>query len=486
VGGGGQDEGAGVDGQALAVAADEAEQVDLLAAAAAAAKTAGRLVRAEELLRRALALARKGDDRTQMAKVTAALGNVIDGAFRPEEAVALLDPAVTEFADLDAGVLAELKKNLGSALTTTSDAVTTGDLRRGLALFEEVPETDERRAMHPLIAATAVVKGNAIALLGRRREAVAVMTMARDLASEHGLTDIRLRALGNLVAARAELDLRAGLDSLKDAIAVARKSGHRGSLLTNVGNFGYTAFGAGDWDEALALMTPYLEEDLAPRDRLLIVNNMSVIRASRGEDVSEGLAELKRLGEQMGGNWELFLADPAANAAMAAGDFSGAAGLYMKIADDDLWQAPEYLYRTWRALMWDGAVDQARAALTRFDDVGADGPVVDARRATMKAGLAAAEGRSAEALALYREALDRWRTVHGVWDESLAGVDMVTLLDPAEPDVAGVIASTRAILQRLRAQPYLERLAAAVGAHGRQTPAPTRLSAARAEVAVTD
>jgi class 3 adenylate cyclase/tetratricopeptide (TPR) repeat protein len=465
--------------QALAVAADEAEQVDLLGKAALAARIAGRLARAEELLRRAEALARQVGDRAQIAYVTGQLGNVLGVQFRPSEAVELLEPAVAEYTDLDDGIVAELKMYLARALVSSSDP------RRALALLEDVLETAERRAMVPLIASAAIAKGNALLQIGRRRESIAVTMMARDLATEHGLTDVAMRALGNVIVARAELDLRAGLDSLRDAIAVASKRGQRASVLNSVGNFGYQGFVAGEWDEALKLMTPYLEEDIAARDRLVIMGNLLVIRASRGEDVTDALAELKRLGQQMSGTWQLFVADPEANAALAAGDLVRAREVYTEIANDDLGQAPEYVYRAVRAALWQGDLDNARALLRRFDETGADGPVVDARRATMKAGIAAAEGRSSEALPLYGEALDRWRTVHGRWDEALTGVDMVSLLNPAEPEVAAVIAPTRAILERLQARPFLERLDAAV-ARVAGRPLPATRPATRAEVAVTD
>ena len=64
-------------------------------------------------------------------------------------------------------------------------------------------------------------------------------------------------------------------------------------------------------------------------------------------------------------------------------------------------------------------------------------------------------------MALYREALRGWRATHAVWDEALTGLDMALLLDPADPEVAAVIESTREILERLGAKPYLERLNAA-------------------------
>lgn len=113
------------------------------------------------------------------------------------------------------------------------------------------------------------------------------------------------------------------------------------------------------------------------------------------------------------------------------------------------------------------------------------GPINEARRATIDAGLAALKGRSDEALALYREALRGWRDVSSVWDELLSGIDMATLLDPAEPEVAAVVASTRTILERLRARPYLEKLDAAVARTPRGTTQAARVPA-RPEVAVTD
>jgi len=71
-----------------------------------------------------------------------------------------------------------------------------------------------------------------------------------------------------------------------------------------------------------------------------------------------------------------------------------------------------------------------------------------------------------EAMALYREALAGWRETNAGWDEVLTGLDMAELLDPADPEVAGVLASTRQILEGLGAKPYLARLDAAMARTG--------------------
>ena len=82
---------------------------------------------------------------------------------------------------------------------------------------------------------------------------------------------------------------------------------------------------------------------------------------------------------------------------------------------------------------------------------------------TIRAGLAALEGRAADALGQYREALRGWHDLGLAWDEALTGIDMATLLEPSEAEVRAAAESSRQILVRLGAKPFLERLDAAMG-----------------------
>jgi hypothetical protein len=66
-------------------------------------------------------------------------------------------------------------------------------------------------------------------------------------------------------------------------------------------------------------------------------------------------------------------------------------------------------------------------------------------------------------MVLYREVLRGLRDVGQRWDEALVGIDMATLLDPSDPYVRSVVESTREILVRLGAKPFVERLDAAMG-----------------------
>jgi tetratricopeptide (TPR) repeat protein len=281
------------------------------------------------------------------------------------------------------------------------------------------------------------------------------------------------------------VDQAASLESWREQLALARKHGQRGLLINGVGNLGYAAFLAGAWDEALAEMDVFLAEEIAPNSRLLILNNALIIRASRGETIEAGLAEMASLGRSMSGNWEQFLQDPTANDALARGDLGKARDAFAAIFETDPGNS-EYALRTARPALWAGDAADATTQLKRLEESGAYGPVADARLATVRAGLAALAGRTTEALALYRDALRNWRETHSVWDEALTGVDMAQLLDPAEPEVAAAVKSTRAILERLGARPYIERLDAAAGRAQSARVGRTALETSVAEAAVTE
>ena len=100
---------------------------------------------------------------------------------------------------------------------------------------------------------------------------------------------------------------------------------------------------------------------------------------------------------------------------------------------------------------------------------------------TFRAGIAAMDGRRADAVAGYREAIRGWHAAGLPFDEALAVVDMASVLGPTEREMAeapSLIEDARATLARLRATPFLERLDV------RPSGGPTRSSVA-AEVSAT-
>jgi hypothetical protein len=83
-------------------------------------------------------------------------------------------------------------------------------------------------------------------------------------------------------------------------------------------------------------------------------------------------------------------------------------------------------------------------------------------RRTIRAGLAALEGRPGDALAAFREALAGWRDLGSPWREALTAITMATLLEPTDPEVRAAAEAAREILVRLGAAPFIARLDAAL------------------------
>ena len=467
--------------QALTVTTDPAEQADMLKQAAEASRSIGHYEHAEDLLRRASDLLRGLGDRPGVVDAEGLLAVILGMEMKLDEQHDRATAVIEEFKDLaDLPALDVVRLQLARAVFGR------GDSSRALLMIDAVLTSAERRDHLHLITRALILKANCLLDLGRRREGFGVTKLVRDIATENGMIDDVLRSTNNLGGMYSELDVRVSLDLYREALALARRTGHRGALNQLVGNIGYAGFLTGEWDYALSELEPVLASGTEPRDALVLLNNHLLLLAARGESVEEGLNELTRLGKDMSGlQWHLFVADPDANAGLANGDLERAKKSFLEVAESDASQASEYFYRATRPALWSRDLDEARRLSQLAIDAGGYGPIIAARKQAVRAGVAALEGRSAEALALYREALNGWRQTGAVWDEALTGLDMAELLDPADPEIADVLASTRSILERLRAKPYLERLESAA-ARSTGSAKPTSRKPLKAEVAVAE
>jgi class 3 adenylate cyclase/tetratricopeptide (TPR) repeat protein len=446
--------------QALTVTTDPAEEADLLERAGEAAGTAARHDRAESVLRRAVEVRRQMGDRLGAARATAALGWVLLSAGTWESALALLEAASTEFADLAPDpVVATLDGHLARAY------VDTGDSARAIVAAERALEHAEQRDLLPIVTQGLIVKGLGLGNIGRKREGIALIGAAEDLARENGMQQ---ELLGSLVVGgyvKGDLDLMAALENYREGLALARRLGHRNLMLRFVNNLGYTAFLAGDWDGALAELESALAEDLQRGDRIVILCNALIIHACRGESVADGIVEAERLiGDVLDAGNRIVILDVEGNARLADGRLEESATAWRALAEMDRSQASEFRYRAARPALWRLDRGAAEADLEALDAIGVHGRVADLRRLTIRAGLAALEARAAEALAGYRDALRGWRALRLPWDEALTVIDMATLLDPTQPEILAAGELAREFLSRVRATPFLARLDAALGA----------------------
>jgi hypothetical protein len=268
-----------------------------------------------------------------------------------------------------------------------------------------------------------------------------------------------------------------GLASARTGITLARRLGGRRFLTISVGNGVGCAIRTGDWPWALAELESTLTEDFDGVDRLYTLESSASLRTLRGEPVEDLIAEMESIvgtSDEPGTVSAIWLArvfvalssGRLRDAREASHRTSGLVAEYLPIA----------LAVSARAALWMGDASGAAGDLAELDGSGAHGPAIDADRKTIRAGIAALEGRSAEAVPIYREALRAWRDLGLAWDEALCGLDMATLLDPSEPEVRGAGESSREILVRLGAKPFIARLDAATS----RPAADTVTSAARA------
>ncbi len=443
--------------QALTVTREASDQADLLEKAGLSADAAGRVDQAEGFLHRAVELHRQNDDRLAVVRATAALGRAMLNGTRYPAAVQLLEDAAHENRDLwpDPAVV-KLSSHLVAGYAWKQ-------YERAVALAESVLTAAEHAGDLPTIAQTLASKGSALGNLGRLREAIAIFHGAEELARANGLNRILLMALNSGGYHTGEVDPTAALKKFREGLVLSRRTGNRDFMLEFINNVGYTAFLAGDWDGALAELDGALAGDLDSHQRNSLLGNALIIRACRGESVADGLAEMNALvGDSTNPYLLVMLLDTTGNAAMAEGRLEEARAAWRRIAEISPSQAPSAIYSAAHAAIWSRDLAAVRADSEAIDATGVHGGTVEVRRATIRAAVAALEGRASDALALYREAIRGWRELRLQWDEALTAIDMVTVLDPREPEVRQVAASSREILVRLGAAPFVARLDAAL------------------------
>ena len=440
--------------QALTVATDRADRADLLERAGEEARAAARVGRAESLLRAAVALRRESGDRPATSRATAALGRALLDARRFDDALALLEPAAAEFADLfpdPADVF--LEAQLARAYFLHEEP------RRAIEAAERVLEAADHADLLEILADTLVTRGSALGSLGRLREGIGVIEIGEKISRARGDTDTLMRALNNRCAYLFDVEPSASTEVAREGLALARTVGDRGAILLFLNHQGWAAVLSGDPDGALAAWESSLAEDPEAADRMWPLEGIIWVRAMRGGDVSEPLREHEGLAAQLtDSRMRAGPLDLSAFRAFSAGRLAESQQAWRAAAAMDAETAPLAFAQAARAALWDGDAPAAAIDLAAIEATGQHAPIIDLRRQVIRAGLAALDGRPADALAIYRECLRAWRDLGLAWDEALCGIDVATLLDPAEPEVRAAAERAREILVRLEARPFIERL----------------------------
>ena len=444
--------------QALSVTTDPADQALLLERAGRSASLAADHDAAERYLVRATDIYRGLGDRPATARTIAELGAALIDGMRHGRTLAILEPAAAEFADLvgDPGAIA-LDSQLARALFLGRQH------QRGVEVADRALAAAERGDLVALVADTLVTRGSALSMLGRSYEGVGAIRTGIDLAQANGLTEITQRGLGNLCFYVMNSDVRGAFDAARTALALAVRRGDRTYGAFTLVNATEAAIDTGDWDWAQREVETAMETAPGGVEQAHLTYCRLIIGSLRGEGQAEEAGWLERY---FGAADEEMVREAIPEmrfwVAFGAGRLSDAHDAAMEYGHVLPAEASYIFFYAAICALWERDGERAAAALAALDATGVHGRVVDMDRRTIRAGLAALEGRTADALSAFREALGGWRDLGSPWRETLTAITMATLLEPADPEVRAAAEIAREILVRLEAAPFIARLDAAL------------------------
>jgi len=459
--------------QAIEVTADPRELADLHRRAVAAATEIGAADIAMDHAQGVLDVIRPTGDRAATMSALALLSSTISRVLiDPQRATTVAQQAWDEFSDLaDTHEGAELMEAMAWATGLSNNNPT------NMEWIERLLVTSERLDYTNYIASALMGKGAALIKVDRSREGLLLVQGGHRMAIERNEPDVEWRGRVLLTFFDQFGDPAAGLALAREGLEIARRRGSARYAWGMTGNGTVCALRVGEWDWARALLDDMLGGEGLDIGRTELLSDRAVFKAVHGEDPSADLAaaadERAEITDPQYESYELWARSWAA---IATGDLRKA------VADADGSAARTDYFRAlvWpmaaRATIWLG--DAADAARRRdiFDTAALRGAATDLDRVTVRAGVAALEGRSPDAVSLYREALRGYRSLGLAFDFALTTLDAATVLPPADrtqPEIAAAIDAARQTFERLGAGPFAARLEAALsrGAGADRSPA---------------
>jgi class 3 adenylate cyclase/tetratricopeptide (TPR) repeat protein len=439
--------------QALSVTHDQTERAGLLERLGQSAEKAGEMARAEAALEEALAIRRAVDDRPGAVRTAALLASMLLTIHTSPTLVERIRGLATEFTD-------QAAEPAGVALL--------GQLARAMFLMrleleclpvaDEVLIAAERLDLVPVIADTLITKGSVLAGLGRSYEGLSLIETGVRLAEQRGLSRTGLRGRLNLGYFLAGHDPDAALAALRPALREARRLGDRGLIPNIIANIAGASYFSGRSLEVLPEIEAALAMDYEGAHRTWLLAEATWHRALLGIPVDEDLAridaDLRTVDDPQ---FVAFSHVVRAIAAWARGDEVTARAENLATVDQDAARSSlAYAMAGRHALL---AGDLAAARQDR-DALAARSPhaAYAARLHEIEGGIAALEGRPAEALELFARAIPVYEGLGLALDIAIAGLVMVTVMDPSEPRVRAAGLEARERFATIGAKPFVARV----------------------------
>ena len=369
---------------------------------------------------------------------------------------------------------AEVYSNLSRVLMRLSESVAS------VAAADVALQLAERLRLDRVVAETLNNKGSSLGQTGRRREAMALLRGAVEVARAGGHVAAEIRALANMAS---------GIEDNVESEQVNRQAFDLAMRVGNVNlarwsreSIRFAAFlRAESWDEPMAETWADVDAlfggGASLSDEARWINTSVTIRIHRGQPTTELLARLDEIAAEV--------SDPIvtsevlshqASLALVAGDYAAAARLELAAADQGSQVTFIYLSFAIRALLLAGDLEGAKATEVRHTKESQGNRIDQALGVGSEAGIAALEGRVEDAVAGYRAALERLDAIHMGWLTALLGFEFVALVGD-HPAAREAAARSREIFERVGARPWLDKLDAVLAS---VSAAPARPAAPRA------
>jgi hypothetical protein len=444
--------------KALSVSPSAADRADLHTRALAAALRGLDADVAERHAAGAVKAWREIGDREQLAMAIAAQSDAINfyGLVRGR-ALEIARKGWEELNELEgtpAGVALMLEVARGHGAL--------GDDKTRLEWLERLLPTAERLGLVPDIAKAMMSMSLGLSRTGRPQQAQILLRGAHDLATANNVEAIE-RNVRTLLTFRSQFDDPVeGLSLAREGLEIARRQGSTSYGFLMVGNAVSCAIRTGDWEWARALLDEWLATE-APGGFYLEMNvDRAVLSVLSGADPSVDLAAADELVQTIEDEqFASYIAWARAWQALLDDRFDEAQRHGSAAVDTTDFFAPIALPLTARAALWAGDPTGAAKTVDRLEATVLLGQASRLDRTTLRAGIAALEGRRTESITMYREALRGWKQLGCAFEEALATLDLARLLAPTEREMAeaaAAVSTARQTFERLGARPLLERL----------------------------
>ena len=472
--------------RARTVTADPAEEADLLEKIGYSQRDLGRFTVSEAAFRDALERYGTLGDRIGVARASHGLCRALGGSDRLSEALPIGEAAAAAIADLAPHrALVELWIWLASAHSQL------GDQGASLAAADRALTDAERLRLTDLVVDGMQIKGAAFTLVGRTIEGRALVEASLGLAERVGAGPLTARAAFTLSLALFDEDPHAAVEMGRRTVDLCRRFGLATLRLGALMNTAEVSIAVGNWAWLEAELDTVDRHDLELVDQTSIDLARAEIATIRGRDMTATVDAIRSAVATM--------RDPQAIAAVAVGlglvalaegRFEDALREVEPAERDDLNQ-PGAQAIAGRAAIRLGDRAQARATLDAIDAAGIRGTAGAINRDALAAGVAALEGRRAEATAGFIDAWRRYRDLRMDVGLAMSELDFLAVAPAGDPLAERASREARTILEREGATAYVaqldqllaERAAAAGGAGGAGAAPPTARSRAAAELA---